>query len=287
MTDPELIPGLSAVADRYDAVFCDVWGVLHDGKRSFASACAALQQFRRESGPVILITNAPVPKDRVTRLFGPLGVPMDCFDEVVTSGDATRFELERFAPGPVYRIGLNEDMSVYQGIGLEFTENAAGARVVCCTSLREYPHGQPDDYRGELESLASRKLPMICANPDIQFRHGDRLVWSAGALAQIYEELGGRVIRPGKPDDPIYDLALRHAERILGAALPASRILAIGDGPVTDLRGADRRGYDGLFVLNGIHGHKMVGQTDLLSLARAELVKAGAGARYVMPELAW
>lgn len=287
MQQPDLIDGLSGVADRYDAIFCDVWGVLHDGRKAFAAAGAALQAFRRERGPVILITNAPVPKERVTRLFGPLGVPMDCFDEVVTSGDATRFELERFAPGPVYPIGLSEDRSVYQGLALDFTEDAAEAAVVCCTSLRNFPNGLPEDHRTELEHLVSRQLPMICANPDVQFRYGDRLVWSAGALALIYEELGGRVIRPGKPDAPIYDLASRHAERLVGRPLAPERVLAIGDGPATDLVGAARRGHDALFVLNGIHGHKMAGKADLLGLARNELEAAQTRARYVMPELAW
>jgi len=128
---------------------------------------------------------------------------------------------------------------------------------------------------------------MICANPDVQFRYGDRLVWSAGALAQIYEELGGTVIRPGKPDAPIYDLASRHAEGIAGRPLEAGKILAIGDGPATDLLGAQRRGHGGLFVLNGIHGHKIAGAGDLMELAGEEMKIAGASARYVMPELAW
>ncbi len=287
MQQPELISGLEAVADRYDAIFCDVWGVLHDGRKAFAAAGAALQAFRRERGPVVLITNAPVPKERVTRLFGPLGVPMDGFDEVVTSGDATRFELEKFAPGPVYPIGLGDDRSVYQGLDLTFTSDPASATVVCCTSLRNFPDGLPDDHRGELEDLISRRLPMICANPDVQFRYGDRLVWAAGALALIYEELGGTVIRPGKPDAPIYELAMRHAERLAGRALDAGRILAIGDGPATDLLGAERRGYDGLFVLNGIHGHKIAGADDPVALAQAELTEARTVARYVMEELAW
>lgn len=212
---------------------------------------------------------------------------MDCFDEVVTSGDATRHELERFAPGPVYRIGLDEDRSVYHGLDLDFTADPDAARIVCCTSLRKFPDGEPDDHRAELESLAARRLPMICANPDVQFRYGDRLVWSAGSLARIYEELGGVVIRPGKPDHPIYDLASGYAERIAGRRLEPQRILAIGDGPATDLTGAAREGMDGLFVLNGIHGHKIAAAANLLGLALTELEAAQTHARYVMPELGW
>ena len=208
MTAPTLLGGLSAVASHYDAVLCDVWGVIHDGKRAFIAACEALQNFRKARGPVVLITNAPVPKERVVRLFPKFGVPDDSYDDVVTSGDATRNELKRVAPGPIYRIGLGEDVSVYAGLPLQFSDDPVIARVICCTSLREFPHGEPEPYRDELRRLASHRLPMICANPDLQFRHGDRLIWSAGALAAIYEQEGGAVVRPGKPDDPIYRLAM-------------------------------------------------------------------------------
>ena len=187
MTRTALIQGLSAIAANYDAILCDVWGVIHDGRKGFQPAVKALREFRSSRGPVVLITNAPVPKERVTRLFPGLGVPEDCFDDVVSSGDATRNELKRVAPGPVYRIEHKEDRGLYEGLPLQFSDDPAVAKVISCTSLREYPHGTPEPYREELTRLAGRGLPMICANPDVQFRHGDRLVWSAGSLARIYE----------------------------------------------------------------------------------------------------
>ena len=218
MSQPSLLSGLSTVASDYDAILCDVWGVIHNGKRAFDTACEALQKFRSH-GPVILVTNAPVPKDRVTRLFPQFGVPMDCFDDVIASGDATRNELKHLAPGPVYTIGLDQDFGVYAGLPLEFSTDPATAKVICCTSLRDYPNGTPEPYRDELKRLAAHHLPMLCANPDVQFRQGDRLIWSAGALAAIYEEEGGKVIRPGKPDAPIYKLALERAAEITGRTL--------------------------------------------------------------------
>jgi HAD superfamily hydrolase (TIGR01459 family) len=282
-----LLPGLSQVALNYDAIFCDVWGVIHDGKKAFSDAVIALREFRKGHGPVILITNAPVPKHRVTRLFPNLGVTDDCYDDVVASGDATRNELRRLAPGPVYRIGLDQDTSVYADLDLAFSDDPAVARVVCCTSLREYPNGHPETYRDELTRLAAHNLPMICANPDVQFRHGDTLVWSAGSLAAIYEQEGGKVIRPGKPDDPIYRLAFERAEAMARKPIRPSRVLAIGDGPATDVLGATRQGLDALFIGGGIHGHAMEQGEAFLKSAATVLQAGGVEARYAMPELRW
>jgi HAD superfamily hydrolase (TIGR01459 family) len=283
----KLLAGLSSVVDDYDAILCDVWGVIHNGRRAFVPACEALQAFRAMGKPVILVTNAPVPKERVTRLFPQFGVPMDCFDDVVASGDATRNELKRVAPGPIYRIGLNEDFGVYAGLPLEFSDDPALAKVICCTSLRDYPDGVPEPYRPELKRLAAHGLPMICANPDIQFRQGDRLIWSAGALAQIYAQEGGQVVYPGKPDEPIYRLALEKAAAILRRNVTPARVLAIGDGPITDVLGANRQGFDALFIGGGIHGHSMGVGDAFLASAQAVLDADGVAAKWAMPELAW
>lgn len=281
------LPGLSQIAGNYDAILCDVWGVIHNGREAFGDACIALRKFRETRGPVVLITNAPVPKERVTRLFPQLGVPMDCFDDCVASGDATRNELKRMAPGPVYPIGIVGDDSLYAGLGLELTDDPARAKVVCCTSLRDFPDGTPEPYREEMKRLAQHGLPMICANPDVQFRRGDRLIWSAGALAKIYEQEGGQVIYPGKPDAPIYTLAFERASEIGGLTLAPARTLAIGDGPATDVLGANRQGMDALFIGSGIHGHAMQSGEGFEAWARGLLVGEGVSARYAMPELRW
>jgi HAD superfamily hydrolase (TIGR01459 family) len=287
VTAVSLLSGLSKVAADYDAILCDVWGVIHNGREAFAEACVALKKFREARGPVVLITNAPVPKDRVTRLFPKLGVPMDCFDDVIASGDATRNELKRVAPGPVYRIGLDEDFGVYQALPLDFSDDPEVAKVICCTSLRDYPNGTPEPYRAELKRLASHGLPMICANPDVVFRQGDKLIWSAGALAKIYVEEGGTVISPGKPDEPIYRLAFERVAEIAGRAASPARVLAIGDGPATDVLGANRQGIDALFIGGGIHGQSMGTGDAFLASAEAVMAKDGVAARYAMPELAW
>jgi HAD superfamily hydrolase (TIGR01459 family) len=287
VTTLKLLEGLGQAAADYDAILCDVWGVVHDGRRAFSGAIDALKRFRETHGPVVLITNAPVPKERVTRLFPNLGVHEDCYDDVVASGDATRNELKRLAPGPVYRIGLREDMGVYSGLPLQFSDDPTVAKLICCTSLREYPDGAPETYRPELEHLAAHGLPMICANPDIQFRHGDRLIWSAGSLASIYAELGGRVVYPGKPDQPIYRLAMERVDALTGRAVTPERVLCIGDGPATDVLGATRQGMDALFIGGGIHGHAMREGQGFLASAAAVLEAEGVSAKYAMPELGW
>ena len=287
MTSVSLLPGLSRVAGDYDAILCDVWGVIHNGRESFAGACAALKQFRDTRGPVVLITNAPVPKDRVTRLFPKLGVPMDCFDDVVASGDATRNELKRVAPGPVYRIGLDEDFGVYAGLPVQFSDDPDVAKVICCTSLREYPDGAPERYREELKRLAGRGLTMICANPDVVFRQGDKLIWSAGSLAEIYLQEGGQVISPGKPDEPIYRLAFERVAELAGKTVSPGRTLAIGDGPPTDVLGANRQGIDALFIGGGIHGHTMGAGNAFLASAEKVLAADGVSAKWAMQELSW
>lgn len=281
------LPGLSQIAADYDVILSDVWGVIHNGREAFAEACAALKKFRDAGGTVILITNAPVPKHRVTGLFPQLGVPMDCFDDCVASGDATRNVLAKLAPGPVYPIGIPGDDTVYAGLGIELTDDPARAKVVCCTSLRDFPGGTPEPYRAEMRRLAGHGLPMICANPDVQFRRGDRLIWSAGALAKIYAEEGGQVIYPGKPDAPIYDLAFERAGEIRGGAVAKARTLAIGDGPSTDVLGANRQGVDALFIGSGIHGHAMAAGDGFEAWARGLLAGESVSARYAMPLLAW
>lgn len=287
MSSVALLSGLSKVASEYDAIFCDVWGVIHNGREAFAEACVALKTFRERQGPVVLITNAPVPKGRVTRLFPKFGVPMDCFDDVIASGDATRNELKRVAPGPIYRIGLDEDFGTYAGLPLDFSDDPDVAKVVCCTSLREYPDGKPEPYRDELKRLAGKGLPMICANPDVVFRQGDKLIWSAGSLAKIYVEEGGQVISPGKPDEPIYRLAFERAAELAGRAIAPGRVLAIGDGPATDVLGANRQGIDALFIGGGIHGHAMESGEGFLASAEAILAADGVSAKWAMPELGW
>ena len=259
MTAIQFPDGLSEIAGRYDTILCDVWGVIHNGRHAFPEACEALVRFRAGGGQVCLITNAPVPKAQVTRLFAPLGVPDAAFDDCVSSGDATRFELARRKDRKIWRLGADEgwehDRHLYEGLDLTFA-GPDEADLLLCIGLRDHANEHPEDYREELRRSVARGLPMICANPDKQVRVGGRLYWCAGALADVYEDLGGTVIYSGKPHPPIYTLAIQRLEARPGAApLDRERILCIGDSPATDVRGANVQGFDSLYVGTGLKEH--------------------------------
>jgi HAD superfamily hydrolase (TIGR01459 family) len=286
MTTTKALTGLSDIAHDYDVLLCDVWGVIHNGRERFPEACAALQRFAAERGPVILISNSPRPSSDVQLQLDDLHVPRDAWTTFVTSGDATRVLLKARAPGPAWRIGPERDNVLYEGLGLEFC-GPLDAAFVACTGPVNDDWETPEDYRESLSMAASRGLTMICANPDRLVHRGARLIYCGGALADLYGALGGEVIMAGKPYRAIYDLCLADAERLLGRA--GARALAIGDGLPTDVRGAQDQGLDCLFVAGGIHGLETAGPDGRMDADKVERLLAGEGlhAAYAMTGLHW
>ncbi len=281
-----LLPdGLSDISTQYDALFCDVWGVIHNGRQAFELACDALSRFRQKGGAVILITNAPVPKKHVIDYCRPLGVTEEVFDDCVSSGDATRRVLERRQGDTFWHLGIDEgwdrDRFLWQGLDLKFVPELE-ANSILCMGLEDQVNDDPEDYRERLRAAVDRGCDMICANPDIKVRVGQRLVWCGGALAQIFEEEGGTVVYPGKPYQAIYDLAYEKLT-LLGRDVPDARILCIGDSPATDMRGAANMGLDGLYVGTGLTEHGARFEADLEHLFQTH----GTTARWAMPELRW
>ena len=210
---------LSALSDRYDIVLCDVWGVIHNGVRSFPEACDALTQWGARVGPVVLISNAPRPSYDVVEQLDSLGVPRAAWSGFVTSGDATRALLAARAPGKVWRIGPDRDAPLYAGFDLDLTGSCEDADFIGCSGLYDDETEIPEDYRDRLAVAARRGVTFICANPDRVVQRGDKLIFCAGALADLYESLGGEVIMAGKPFAPIYDLAIAkgiHGEAAIG-----------------------------------------------------------------------
>ena len=287
MTDTQLLAGLSGIAAQYDAVLCDVWGVVHNGRRAFAGAVTALENYRRQGGRVALVTNAPVPRQDVERYFEPLGVRADCYDTLVSSGDTTRAWLEQRQGSTVLAIGIDEgwerDRRLYQGLDLTFTDDPAKADFIIAMGLRDGFNEKPGSYREELQSYREHDLLMVVPNPDIQVRVGERLHWCGGALGQIYAELGGTCVLTGKPHPPIYARALELLAE-MGTRPATSRILAIGDGPATDVRGANQQGYDALYIGSGLHAHS---GGDFLGDTQRLLREQRVSARFAMPELDW
>jgi HAD superfamily hydrolase (TIGR01459 family) len=278
--EPQLLTHLADIAPKYDALICDIWGVLHDGATAFSAACDALKHFRDRHGRVVLLTNAPRPATDLEAQFRRFGVPLDCFDAIVTSGEAAREDLARRSAAArlaLLHLGPARDRNVFEGLNVELVDQAH-AELVLCTGLYNDETETPDDYAGLLAGLHARGLVMLCANPDLVVQRGGQLVYCAGALAQAYERIGGSVVYYGKPHGPIYDVALK-------ALNGASRTLAIGDGLHTDIKGANGAGIDALFIADGIHGEDV---TEFTARHIAELF-AGAGVHAVaaMRALVW
>lgn len=281
---PEMILSLGSVCGRYAAILCDVWGVVHNGETAFPPAASALKAAREKGLAVILITNSPRPHEGVEAQLAALGVPSDAWDRVVTSGDVTR-DLIRAAPRKLFHLGPERELSIYDGIDIELVEEFEADAVVC-TGLVDDETETPEDYSEMLRRLRSRNLPFICANPDIVVERGDRLIWCAGALARDYAMLGGRTLVAGKPHRPIYEAAMRAAGDVLGRQLAANEALAIGDGMLTDIKGAADSGIDALYVSGGIHARDY-GETDNPDAEKlaAFLGKHGYHPVAVMPKL--
>jgi HAD superfamily hydrolase (TIGR01450 family) len=251
---PKRIDALDAISAGYSAILCDVWGVIHNGVAAFGPACEALQAARARGLAVVLITNAPRPFPGVIAQLRGLGVADDAYDRVVTSGDVTR-DLILQGPRKIFHLGPERDLAIYDGLDVDLVDEFEANSVVC-TGLFDDTTETPDDYADMLRRFRSRDLPFICANPDIVVERGDQLIWCAGALARDYGQLGGRTLIAGKPHRPIYEAALQAAGEVLGRKVEASDALAIGDGMLTDVKGAVLSGIDVLYVSAGIHARE-------------------------------
>jgi HAD superfamily hydrolase (TIGR01459 family) len=279
------IGAVRELVGRYDAVLCDVWGVLHDGRSVFPGAPDALIELRASGMVVVLLTNMARPSSEVPAALDRLGFPDDAWDAIVTSGDAIRSELAQRAPGPVLRLGRDADRALWEGLGLEFVEGLGSARFLAIAGLRDHDE-TPDAYATILRDARDRDLELVCANPDVQIMSGGQLRWCAGAVAEAYTAIGGRVVQAGKPHAAIYDRAFEVVDALAGRAIARERILAIGDGTATDLLGAARQGLDAVFIASGIHGDSLLdGEGVDLPRAQQVLADAGVPATYVMPRL--
>ncbi|MEO0385929.1 MAG: TIGR01459 family HAD-type hydrolase [Pseudomonadota bacterium] len=252
-----ILSSLSEIAHRYDVLYCDLWGCLHNGVAVYPDAVAALQSFRAGGGSVILLTNSPRPRVSVKAQIAALGAPDDCWDDIASSGDAAQAALANGQFGSrVFHLGPDRDITFFQdetGAPLPIERVAIEeAEGVVCTGLYDDRTETPEDYRLILATAKARGLKMLCANPDVIVDVGDKRIYCAGALAEAYAALGGAVFYFGKPHPPIYDLARRRAEALRGRAVDPSRILCIGDGIATDVKGAVAEDLDSVLVTGGL-----------------------------------
>jgi HAD superfamily hydrolase (TIGR01459 family) len=284
MTTLRFVERLRDLIDGVEVVLSDIWGVVHNGLESFPDACEALHSYRRQGGTVILITNAPRPADSVQRQLRKLGVADNTYDAIVSSGDLTRHYVADHPGRKVFWLGPERDNSIYRGLD-PVLSTLEDADYIVCTGLLDDETESAEDYRAMMQKALQRKLTLICANPDIVVERGDRLIYCAGAIAELYRELGGEVIFYGKPHRPIYQRAMALAVERRGHAIEPDRVLAIGDSVRTDLAGAHGFGIDCLFVTRGIHSEEFEGVDQFDPTSVKELF--GHPPKALMRELKW
>ncbi|HDZ82382.1 MAG TPA: TIGR01459 family HAD-type hydrolase [Roseobacter sp.] len=256
-TSPLLHPSariapLSELIDGYDGLLCDIWGVLHNGDTAVSDAVNALCRARTSGRVVILITNAPRLSKDIYPQLARFGVPREAFDTIITSGDVTAQLIARQPDAPLFHFGPKRDQSVLEGLTNPIVDHP-DAKLCLLTGPLDDTIETTDIYHDLLEQMHENAVEMICANPDLVVRSGNRMVICAGTIAQRYAQLGGKVSFAGKPESAIYDEALRRAAALTDRDIPKSRLLAIGDGLATDIKGAADNGFDAYFVAGGIH----------------------------------
>ncbi|MCG7572415.1 TIGR01459 family HAD-type hydrolase [Phaeobacter sp. CNT1-3] len=254
----QIITALSEVSAQYDALFVDLWGCVHNGVTAYPEAVAALQAYRKNGGIVVLVTNSPKPRAGVAAQLSQFGVPEDAYDTIATSGDSARSAMFTGAVGEkVYFMGeWQRDAGFFEPLSL--LENPVNITrvpldeadgIVCCGPFDTM--ADPDVNRADFLYAKTKGMKLLCANPDIVVDRGEVREWCAGALAKLYTEMGGESLYFGKPHPPIYDLARRRLN-VLDRNIEDSQILAIGDGPHTDISGGMGEGIDTLFITGGL-----------------------------------
>ncbi len=238
------MPALHALAAPYSTVLCDIWGVVHDGGRLLPGAVDRLAAWKEAGKTIILVTNAPRPASTVQAGLDALGLPRGAYDAITSSGEAGIAALTD-PPRRVGFLGTRDDRADLVAHGVALADE--GFAEVACTGLDD-TRPSPDAYAAELDAWAARDVLLHCLNPDREVIHCGVREACAGALADRYEARGGRVAWYGKPHAPIYAHALR-----LAGDPPPGEVLAIGDGPVTDMLGAARFGIAAIFISHGIH----------------------------------
>lgn len=286
------LSGLSEIVDQYDAYVLDLWGVVHNGHKPYPGALDCMSNFKRHGKPTILLSNAPRTNGYVVEFLEGIGVSRSAYDFILTSGDMTRSVLEqrdhdliRDVGKHFYQIGATRDKGLDDGLDYTRVFEVPDADFIICTGLVDDTIETPENYRATLLEALEQDLPMLCANPDLTVMRGPVKHYCAGAIAALYEELGGRVALFGKP----YAEAYRRMLQTLN--LPAeSRVLAIGDSMRTDIKGARNAGLDCVLVGGGIHAEEWgIGEGDMPSLEQIDEISHlhGFTPTYVMSHMIW
>lgn len=285
------IAGVAGLAERFDAFILDLWGCIHDGERPYPHVVEALARLQAAGKRVLVLSNAPRRAQVVAESLLRFGIPGSHYNAVLTSGEVTwqmlarRTEPWHAALGRrVFLMGPERDLGMVEGNGLAPVQDLAQADFLLATGPQSDDYTL-DDQLPALRIALSRRLPMVCANPDLEVMRGTTRLICAGLLAQWYSAQGGDVRYHGKPYDSVY----REARRLLGD--PAlDRVVAIGDGLRTDIAGAAAAGIASAFIAGGIHGAELgtgMGRLPAIAAAAALADRFGARPTYLLPELRW
>jgi HAD superfamily hydrolase (TIGR01459 family) len=287
----EHLTGFAPLAHRYDGFVLDLWGVIHDGVNAFPHAVETLGQLKALGKRTLLLSNVPRPNDAVRTMMRRMGIADDLYTDILTSGEAVRRQLQNPPDAwwaglgrKVFHLGPVRDKPVLEGLPLEETATPEGADFVLNTGPDD--HRNPSDmneFETVLQDCARAKLPMVCGNPDLVVIRGGVRVLCAGSLAERYKELGGDVRAVGKPDPAIYRPVLAQM------AMPADRVLAVGDSLHTDIPGAGRVGLASCWVLDGIHGSVLRDGAGGFDIVKAEALARAEGLTPVatLPRFSW
>ncbi len=285
---PQILERAGDLLASYDVLYCDVWGVVHDGHRAHMDADEALQRFRANGGTVILVSNAPVPFERVAEMLDERALSRDAWDAIVSSGDIALAHISDKGYQRLYGIGPRDRDAAF----FDRLENGHvpmhAAEAIVCTGLNDDLNETAESYRSRLQAALDRKLPFVCANPDLVVDVGGTHYLCAGAIADIYQDMGGSVFWAGKPHASAYAAAKQKARSIRGKPVDDKRILVIGDAIRTDLKGAHNQGLDALFIASGIHQPQVMQGSHIDALALSELFAANKiPATAAMAHLRW
>lgn len=282
---------LSELAARYDAFILDLWGCLHNGVRPYPGVVDAMRQLRARGKQLLVLSNAPRRAQSVAENLPRFGLDPALFDHVLTSGEmawralaAPSDDWHRALGRRCLRIGPGRDSSMLEGNDLIRAEGVDDADFLLATGPMDDSFGLAE-HESLLAAARARDLPMVCANPDLVVVRGEERLICAGALARRYGELGGAVRHHGKPFASVYVEALA----MLGG-FERARILAIGDGLMTDVKGASEAGIDSALIPGGILGEPLgiaMGAIPDPAMLAPHFAAAGVAPTYLLAEVAW
>jgi HAD superfamily hydrolase (TIGR01459 family) len=275
-----IVPGLRILAQRYDALILDLWGVLHDGIRPYPWVIPCLEMLRASGKKLCVLSNAPRRVSRIAAHMAQMSLPPALIDTIYSSGEATFEALTGsfgalplgFSVRRCFHIGSADDGRLVSATDTRLAGDPAEADFVLCTGVKTVDD-RLEDYQGVLRACLRHGLPMVCANPDLKVMQGHRIKLCAGALAAFYEREGGQVVSYGKPHRPVYERCLE----ILGA--PRERVLAVGDSFRTDVAGANGAGIDCLLIAAGLNAESLLAPDSAVDAAALDRLAAKWGHR--------